>query len=203
MYFLCCYCSYCHSWQTCRSARVENVLHIKITQWQSKGQIDSDGYGKAFTHRANANICHICEAHGPPNPLMLNQGCARAKRNKRGPSLLHWRWNTASPKRARSSNQAFRPRLHGIETNMCVCQPISVQTGCHLMMKWRGKHQTEGGTSAPVFLFSPVESSLPQSSSQWGSAWGGKCCFFRSVSPYPLIPSHDWQSWFRVYGVPF
>lgn len=95
------------------------------------------------------------------------------------------------------------PRLHRIETNMCVCQPISVQTGCHLMMKWRGKQETEGGTSAPVFLFSPVESSLPQSSSQWGSAWGGKCCFFRSVSPYPLIPSHDWQSWFRVYGVPF
>lgn len=138
-----------------RRTCVENALHIKITQWQSQEQIDSDVYRNTFTHRANANICHVSEAHGPPNPLMLHQGWARAKGDKRGPSLLHWRWNTASPKHVHSSNQAFCPRLHRMEINMCVCQPISVQTGCHVMMKRCGEHQTEGGTGAPVFLFPP------------------------------------------------
>lgn len=119
-------------------------------------------------------------------------------------SLLHRRWNTASPKHVHLSNQAFACGYTECKwKGLCVPASISVQTGCCLMMKWCAEHQTEGGTSAPELLCSPVEPSLPQSSSQWGSAWGGKCCFFRSVSPYPLIPSHDWQSWFRVYGVPF
>lgn len=135
-------------------------VKIKATSCKNKLILLLRDFSVEHTHSGQTNICWICKAYGPPNPLMLNHGCT-CQRSKRGLSLLHWRWNTASPKHVRLSNQAFaRGHVKCKWTGSCVPASISVW--------WWNSLVSTRQKGALVLQCC----SLPQSMSQWGSAWG-------------------------------